>query len=74
MIARLKLWFAAIFAVAVAILTAWAAGRSSANQKHELDNLKSYRDTRNRIDETDPINDVGDADRWLRNRITDRDL
>ncbi|MEN9763514.1 MAG: hypothetical protein RI906_3340 [Pseudomonadota bacterium] len=69
MFGRVKLWLGGAAALMLAFIVVWAAGRREGHQEARSKALRSYVDTRKRIDEADDLGDDPDiARRWLRER------
>ena len=65
---RIKMWLAMAGAFAFALGAAYLRGRSGAVAAAERERLKSYVDTRKRIDEVSVGDDPDVLRQWLRDR------
>jgi len=74
MLIKLKLWAAAAGAFVLAIAAAFLMGRFKQSAHHKVQTLKTYKTTREAIDDADDFNDVGDATKFLQQRESKRDL
>ena len=74
MLIKLKLWAAAAGAFVMVIAAAFLMGRFKQAAVHKVQTLKTYKKTREAIDDADDFNDVGDATKFLQQRESKRDL
>ena len=65
---KFKLYLAAAVAVILVIGAAFVKGRQTAVRDAKLKSLTDYRETRERMDETNTTTTPADAREWLRNR------
>lgn len=70
MIARLKVWAGALGVLVVALTASWFGGRKSAQTAAKVQEMKTYVDTRKRMDATET--DLGDDPNVLRDWLRER--
>lgn len=68
MIARLKLWAAAVGLVIAAMAASWLGGRKSAQADAKQEGLEDYVATSKRMDDVGRLSDADAAREWLRER------
>jgi hypothetical protein len=67
-LARIKLWSAAIGLVIAALVASWLGGRKSAESDIKTKELESYANTRKDMDQIGRMSDADAAREWLRDR------
>ena len=74
MLIKLKLWAAAAGAFVMVIAAAFLMGRFKQAAVHKVQSLKTYKKTREAIDDAESFNTPNFATKFLQQRKHDRDL
>ena len=74
MLIKLKLWAAGLGAFVLAIAAVFLMGRSKQAAVHKVQKLKTYKKTREAIDDAESFNTPDPATKFLRKRKSKRDL
>ena len=74
MLIKLKLWAAAAGAFVLAIAAAFLMGRFKQAAVHKVQKLKTYKKTREAIDDAESFNTPDPATKFLQQRESKRDL